>query len=276
MEHDFRMTFKKLPQFSLKTLLLFVTGVCVLAAFVASCSEIAASMLLFFCIATAPGYCFGIAISALVRSRTAQPPSQSPDAPLASLIPQRLQIAAVSVATGCTLLCMMLPSSDIGPELVAVTILFIGVSIFGAVFPCRLRTIPTVVAATWTLLFLPPSPFQEAGFVGASIAFAAASVLGIVYARRNCRAFFIGSAIPTVGCVIVQIILMMLSYGMRHPVRPSVSEVLINAVMPAPLFWLVGALTGIACIAIRHAFNHFYGRKERLEGTGDAVETARI
>lgn len=261
MGHDFRMTFKKLPQFSLKTLLLFVTGVCVLAAFVSSCFEIAAFMLLFFCIATAPGYCFGIAINSLVRSRTAQPPSRSPDAPLASLIPQRLQITPVSVATGCTLLCMMLPSSDIGPELVAVTIFFIGASIFGSLFPYRLQTIPTLVATIWTLLLLPPSPFQEAGFIGVSLAFAAASLLGIAYEEADCRAFFIGSAIPTVGCVIIQIILMWLSYGMRWPARPSVSEVLINGAAPAPFFWFVGVATGIALVAIRRTVNRFYRRK---------------
>lgn len=255
------MTYTRLRQFSLKTLLLFVTGVCVLAAFVASCPEIAALMLMLFCIATAPGYCFGAAINSLFRSRIARTPPKSPDTRAPSLIPQRLQIAPVSAAAGCTLLCMLLPSSDIGPELVAVTILFVGVSIFGAVFPGHLQTIPTVVAAIWTLLFLPPSPFQEAGFVGVSIAFAATSVLGIVYAKSDCRAFFIGSAIPTLGCVIVQVILMMMSYGMRHPVRPSVSEMLINSVMPAPLFWLVGAITGVACIALRRAFNRFYGRK---------------
>jgi len=156
---------------------------------------------------------------------------------------------------------MTLPSSDIGPELVAVTIFFIGASIFGSLFPYRLQTIPTLVATIWTLLLLPPSPFQEGGFIGVSLAFAAASLLGIAYGKGDCRAFFIGSAIPTVGCVIIQIILIMLSYGMRHPVRPSVSEVLINAVMPAPLFWLVGAVTGVACIAIRRAINRFYRRE---------------
>jgi len=143
VRHDFRMTFKKRPQFSLKTLLLVVTGLCVLAAFAAGCPEIAAPTLLIFCITTAPGYCFGVAIDSLVRSRISRTPPRSPNgrfqARIAALIPRRLPIIPVSAATACTLLCAALPLSDIGPFLLGITIIFVGASIFGAMFPGRLQ-----------------------------------------------------------------------------------------------------------------------------------------
>lgn len=259
------MVDRRLPQYSLKTLLVVVTGVCLLAAFVASCAEIAATMLIVFCIATAPGYCFGSAINALLRSRISRTPPWSPNgrfqARIAALIPRRLPIVPVSAATACTLLCVARPTFDIGPELVGVTIIFIGASVFGAVFPCRLQTTPTLVATTWTLLLLAPYPcflFRGAASIAVSLAFAAASVLGIAYARTDCRAFFVGSVIPTLGCVIAQIAVMLLSHGMRKPAHQSLSEVIgYAAELPASMFWFLGAAAGVTSIAIRRAIGRF-------------------
>ena len=264
---------RRLPQFSLKTLLATVTGLCVLAAFVAGCPEIASPLFLIFCIATAPGYCFGVAINALVRSRTSPTPARSHigqfRARIAALIPRRLPIVPVSAGSACTLLCVAMPSSRIGAAWVGITIILAGASIFGAMFPCRLQTIPTLVATICTLLFVrPESPFTGAGIVGLSLTFAAASILGIAFGKGDCRAFFVGSVLPTLWCVVVLAFLMTWTYSSIRspaPVFETVSWLLEEFSYPpliSLVLWVSIALGG-ACIAARRAIGRF--RAERLK-----------